>query len=795
MISPKGEHNDIPSSFGGGQMMGDFDFPKLWQLTRKSWLFILVFFLIGVLGSWAFLRYAVPMFESASILKLDIKRDSGILGLETNSRAQGSSHSLSGEIELIKSDLIHNLVIDSLPELLISYYAKGKIKDEEKYLNSPFKVEVSNLRSPPMDVPIYIQIIDSKNFELELEMDGARTEQTFEFGKWIKGDNADFKVSIKDINLDEFNSEGYYFILNSRNALLSYLKNNLLVETLNPNANTIKISFRDPNRFKARAIVNTINAVYLSETLALKNKASSQTINFLNLQLTRTDSLLSNSEQEIESFIREHKTTDILQEVDQISIEIEELNEEIEKSRMELKWIQNFEKKLANIDSLDNYIEFGIFPSDALRRAADELSTIYHDFQKIKYSSKETTLAYQSKQEQYNSAVDRLHLLLEEQKDRILDKMAYEQKRARQLEKELESLPERRTEYNRLKRYYDLNEKFYLLLMDKKAEYGISEAGTVPEFQVLSPANFPGFPISPNVGLAYLSGIGGAFALSLIFVFIRFVTHNTFETVDELENLVKTPILGIVPKKKRLGNGHSQLIIHENPKSVISEAFRTIRTNLDFISPNGQTKLLSVSSTVSGEGKTFVAVNLGGIISLSNKKVVILDLDMRKPKVHHAFGGTNEKGMSNILIGRNSFQDCLKTTDLENLFYIPSGPIPPNPSELILLDSFQQLLQNLKEEFDLIIMDSPPVGLVTDGVLLMKKSDIPLYVVRAQFTKKSFHRVIENLTNQNQIKNLSVIFNGQPSGSGSKYGYGYGYGAGYYEEANQKVSLKSFLGL
>jgi tyrosine-protein kinase Etk/Wzc len=789
------DHRQIKGTISGDNILGEFDFPKFWKLTRKSGIAISLFFLIGLIGAWAFLRYTVPLFESSSVLKLDIKSDSGILGLETGPRKGGSSNNLSGEIELIKSDLLHDLVIDSLPELNISYYAKGKIKHEERFKSSPFRVEVINPKSPPLDVPINIAIIDRETFELELEQEGGNIENRFRFGELIKGENADFRITIKDVDQEEFNSEGYYFVLNSRNSLLKYLRDNLIVETLNHTANTIRISFRDPNRFKTKEIVNTINAVYLSETLALKNKASSQTIYFLNNQLERTDSLLGNSEKEIEDFIRTYKTTNILEEVDEVSLQIEELNQEIGKTRLELNWIDQFESKIGEIDSLDEYLEIGYFPSENMARSADEIVRIHQEFKKIKYSSKQTTLLYRTKKEQYDNALFQLKVTIRDEKKRLLESMDLLRKKSRSMEEELAKLPERRTEYNRLKRYYDLNEKFYLLLMDKKAEYGISEAGTVPEFQILSSASLPSARISPKSLNTYLAGIGGALIISLFFVFVRFLTHNTFESIEELENLVTTPILGAIPGKKKLNSGYSQLVVHDNPKSAISEAFRTIRTNLDFISPNGSHNLISVSSTVSGEGKTFVAINLGAIIAMSNKKVVILDLDMRKPKIHHAFEAENEKGMSNILIGRDGFSDCLKPTGLENLYYIPSGPVPPNPSELIMLDSFDLLLEDLSKEFDLIIMDSPPVGLVTDGVLLMKKAQIPLYVVRAHFTKKGFNRVIENLTQKNQISNLSIVFNGQSQGSGSKYGYGYGYGAGYYEEKESKKGIKGFFGL
>lgn len=197
---------------------------------------------------------------------------------------------------------------------------------------------------------------------------------------------------------------------------------------------------------------------------------------------------------------------------------------------------------------------------------------------------------------------------------------------------------------------------------------------------------------------------------------------------------------------------------------------------------------MSVTSTISGEGKTFVAINLSGVIALSGVKVVIIDLDMRKPKIHRAFDVDNEVGMSTILIGKNTVEQCIHKTSIDSLDFISAGPTPPNPSELILRDEFDKTLKHLHTIYDLIFIDTPPVGLVTDGIIIMKKVDQPLYVVRAEYSKKGFEKNINKLVINNNFKNLGAILNGFDNsigyGYGYKYGYGYGYGygSGYYHE-------------
>jgi len=272
--------------------------------------------------------------------------------------------------------------------------------------------------------------------------------------------------------------------------------------------------------------------------------------------------------------------------------------------------------------------------------------------------------------------------------------------------------------------------------------------------------------------------------------------HNKISSLQELESLSKAPILGVVPFYSGEKMKVSKLVIDKNPRSAISESLRSIRTNMEFMNAKREKSVLSVTSTVSGEGKTFVSVNLGAIIALSKQRVVIVDMDMRKPKIHLAFSHENSHmGISTILIGRHTVEECVKKTNIPGLDYIPSGPTPPNPSELILNDELDELLEKLKQYYDVIILDTPPVGLVTDGILVMRKSDLPIYVVRADFSKKVFLKNINKLYTVNKFKNLALVLNSISHRQG--YGYGYGYGNQYYEEttSNKKTlsGIKDFL--
>ena len=261
---------------------------------------------------------------------------------------------------------------------------------------------------------------------------------------------------------------------------------------------------------------------------------------------------------------------------------------------------------------------------------------------------------------------------------------------------------------------------------------------------------------------------------------------NTILTYrEEIENASLTPVIGVVRKSsKSINQKFPKLIVTESPKSSLAESIRAIRTNLQFISPGKDTKIIAITSTVSGEGKSFITINLGGIIAMLDLKVVILDLDLRKPKLHYSFDDDNSAGVSTYLVGKSTLDEVLLSTDVDNLQIITSGPIPPNPAELVQSPRMQELLDKLAEKYDYILIDTPPIGLVTDGATLIKKSDISLYVIRAEYSKRSFATLPDQLVDEHQIKNMYIVFN-SVSASGRRYG-GYGYKVysygGYYSD-------------
>ncbi|MFN3315589.1 MAG: GumC family protein, partial [Raineya sp.] len=600
----------------------------------------------------------------------------------------------------------------------------------------------------------------------------------------------DFEFFIQSLKPLQEYSEDIFFVINSKSATMSYLSNNLEAFILNPQAKTIGISFKDFNATKAKDVLHTISEVYRVKSIEMKNRANKQKQEYLDAQIAKTEKELNGYEAEMEKFIIENKTNNIEGKIGELVAKIQQLTEERIKLNVKLQNLIELEIFVNQRFTSDKNIPVLPDVDAGIINLITELNRLKQLRQEQELSETPNTYSYQRFGIQINSLQKSISESIDRYKQKIFKDMAEIGKVLAEIEQSFYGLPSKITEFNKLKKKYETVQTYYNSLVQQKIQIGLAEAGTVPSFEVIAPANTPSLPISPKKILIYsVAGVLG-FVLSLLIIVAKYLLKNTIGSQNELEKLVSLPIMGSVPKYRKEKLQISKLVVHRSPKAAISEAFRNIRTNLDFMFPQvthgqGRTsqKVVSITSTISGEGKTFVTINLGGIIAMSGLRVVMVDLDMRKPKVHLGLNGSNEKGVSTILIGRHSLEECLRTTEIDNLSYIAAGPIPPNPSELVLRKEFKELIKNLKELYDIVLIDTPPVGLVTDAMIIMQQVNVRFFVLRANYSKRFFAKNIQRIAKTHQIQRIGLILNAIES----KGSYGYGYG-GYYEE--QTLSKK-----
>lgn len=756
------------------------DFNKLKVVLYKNWLWLTLLFILINLTAYLSVRYTKNIYESESIIKLDVKTEASSLGI-TGFMNESNSNLISGEIEVIQSKLFLSRVLD-FAHIEVDCYSIGRVLNSDLFNNPPVFVKYTIRDNSILNTPIYYDPTSADGFTLKAGDHGEEIKG--QYGKKISLPEVDLMLT-KNKSFIKGSEIGYYILINSEDALLNNLSKNLVVEPLNFNAKTIRVSLKDSNPFKAKTILSIVDSLYLQYSYEQKNLANKQKIDWLTNELRQIEKKMEDYEDYFEGFTLQNKTNDLEQD---LSKTIAAINQ-IDTQRF------NVTKRIEEVNQLIDTLNSGNLSFSSayqynlpayLGKSIEEIQQLYLQQEKLKLSYNEPTFAYRQKQRAIEALVKKISLQLEETKKSNLLRLRDLNKKKQKLEDDFAKMPDRNTLFSKNKRFYKLYEELYLLMMHSKSEFEIAQAGSTPDFKILSSATIPKNAISPK--RLMIAGIGAVLSLFICLLLIGtlYLLNNRITNIYELEKITElVPLLGIVPAMHRTVT--YGLYVKEYPKSMVSESFRTLRTNLDFFGAKIPKKIIALSSTVSGEGKSFVAMNLGAVIAMSNKKVILLDLDMRKPKNTALPIKLDDfsKGMSTILIHKHTWNECVTNTSIENFDYIPSGPHPPNPSELLLSDEFTKLMDELKKSYDFILLDTPPVGLVTDGIMAMKRADISIYIFKATYSKKEFIKTMMRTISANKFSNVVMLLNALPSISYKGFGYG------YYEEPKTSFNIKS----
>ena len=786
--SPFSENTNTIAGNSSDVFSQEFDLTRMLVIARKSLVWMAIIFIFSLLGAVFFIRYTKPVFESKSQLKLDLSSEASAIGLsksESSLEEYSSASKVIGEVEFVKSSLVTKGVIGR-SDIEIGYYVLGDILYEERFQNSPIELTYKVINPSLYNQRVNVFLKSATEYSYSYLWGEETVEGYATYGNLVTTEGFVFSINKSSNWSNELIGSEMFCVVYSSQYIEHYLSQNLTVDIDNLEAKIISIGFKDFNKFKAAYIVDVFDSVYLEKTIEFKTSKQEKTLRFLESSLDKTAESLLNAENDLEGFLKRNKSGEIKSLYDRVYSKIDELEKE-KTSALKFHYIyKDIEESIEKGHDLDVFFPaLGGIEDPQLIEALTAYNSLRMDMLRIKNSQSENTFAYRRKQNTLNNSKLSLMNQLSQSKHLLQKELFQINASILNLEGEALGLPSKETELARLKRHYDIYEKFYLLLLEKQTEFEIAKAGAIPSFVILSNATLSEVPVFPQARMAYGFAIGFAFLISIILVLIRYLLDSSLSSLKEIESDLMLPVMGGIPEYKKEKMDVSKLVVHQNPKSQISEALRSIRTNIDFISNiRDRKKVISITSTISGEGKTFVAINLAGVLAQSNLKVVLLDLDMRKPKVHLSFGVDNEKGMSTILIGKHKIEECVKKTSIDNLDFIPSGPTPPNPSELILRPDFKELIDKLHQTYDIVFIDSPPVGLVTDGILIMKHVDIALYVLRLNYSKRSFKANLHRLVEQANFKHMGIIVNAVQD----IHSYGYGYGYGYYENDSQTPS-------
>lgn len=782
------------------QINQDFDLRLLLHVLGKNIIWILFLFVIGLSSAFLLIRYTKPVYKTKSVIQLTGENEQPEKNIFAESLSNPyASSNLAKEIELLRSPVFLKRVAESLP-LGVNYYSKGAILNFELYRSTPFFVEYENITNLNYGKKYDVDFFSETQYHISIQGSGNKSnKQLFNFGEWVSYDQMNIKISKNEAKKQvALNEENFYFTIVNPQVNLVEIINSLNVRVLNEAAKTIEISYTGYNPVKVAEIANGIAKEFEFFNLEKKQESSNKLLAYIDKTLGIVTTGLSENEKELLKFNKGESIDPFYAQIQYSGLFQKEVK--FEEAQRTLLYDIDVLKKIKSY-KINNKADLVVVSANlsgtgvgsALTPYLGKFEQLFNQVEEMQYTAPENSPVYrkmiymiEQHKISWNAAIDAMIGVTQE---RIQELM---KSRPVLMMGGTSSLDTINLNYNILKRIKDINEKFFNQLVQKKAEYTIAREGFTPEYQILEYAAVPESPISPDKKIILISALAAWFLLSVLLVGIRYILTDEILLVNDISKYTSSPILGMIHKYKE-DIPVSQLIVDKKTKGLIAEAFRSVRTNLQFIYNEEGPKVITLTSTISGEGKTFVSMNLAGILAFSGSKVIILDCDMRKPKIHQGFQVDNELGMSTILIGKTSINECIRKSSMENLDFITAGPIPPNPAELLLNKKMEDTIKELKKEYDYVVIDNPPVGLVSDAIVNLQRADYPIYIFRSDYSRKFFINNLNRLKEENKISNISCILNsvdlaknksyGYGYGYGTyNYGYGYGYGFGYYEE-------------
>jgi len=766
----------------------DFSLGLLLYIINKSIIWLILIVIISVSLSVIYLRYTPRIYQASTSLIRKEQKTQQVLGIKVGLEGNDVG-TLSRELDLIKSSIFAERVVRNLP-LQIGYYKEGKTKliAAELYTASPFIVIADSVSDDILNVPIYVNMLGGSNLHISFSMNGRDYEKTIDTSEVYATQYFSIKIKIKNIiNKSEATSDIYNFKFLDKSDLVDEVSDKLEVAPVDAIAMIVSLSYKDRNPDKARDIIATVCDQFIKYDVELKSESFQNIIKFIDNEIDTfglafdkfQDSVTA---ERIKDGYLEHGGDYLSQlsgKASDYESKFRDFEYDIELMKT-LKQLLIVNKEYANLPAIKFKLSSVSFDEDVkhindLQQQRNILlmdATPQHpQIRLIDREIEDSKIRLNKNIDNALMALQDEFSLLKQQYQKYLD--------------EILRIPGLQSKYERLAKMAQIRNDFINNLFEQKSNYLIAGAGIVSDYVILEKPRYNPVPISPNEVGIKLAGLLIGLILGLIMIVIRYLMHNTITSIEDVEKKINAPMLGVIPRYKEELE-RSQVVVTQDPKSAITESFRAVRTNLQFISNTPGSKILSTTSTIPGEGKTFVSLNIAAILTLLNKKVIILDFDMRKPRLDKIFDVEIHKGVSTILSGQTKVDDCIMESGIPNLDFITSGPVPPNPSELILLPKLHEVLDYLKSKYDYIIIDTPPIGLVTDALEILKISDFPIYILRAAYSNRSFVHSINRTISESKIKNLSVVVNdfgrgasGYGYGYGNTYGYNYGYGYGY----------------
>lgn len=685
---------------------------------------------------------------------------------------------LADEATIFKS---YPLIKSTLEELNfdVIYTVERDWNEVEIYNESPITLTYDKSQakeSIPYSSLFKFTAIDNSKFQLSVETISGEEIHSGEYNydEQIQLNEFEFTISrnLDNWNLIQKNSKINISLKSLVNETYVY-QNRLNFEEGEGQSKILSLSLKSKTPEKSIDFINTLINRYINQNLTEKNKVSQATVDFIDSQLAVISDSLNNKEKNLEEF---KSSTDL----SSISIEGQSLItkfNKIESEKAEYEVMQQYYDYLqSSIENSDETNLQNLIAPSAFGITDDIINSLVNSLIELNIN-KAQLLENGNDKNPLLEQIDRRIVQISNTLKESLENLSNANKiilndlndRSRNIINQAKKLPNTERQLVNLNRLLMLNENIYLFLMEKRSSAAITLSSNVPDCKVIEPAMLnPLGPIAPNRKMYYLVSVLIGIILPLVVFILLDFLNSTIRDKEEVMSLTNIPIMGLIPNSKFIKDNK---IVFNQPKSVLAESFRTIRTNLMFYQQGKVPFVIMVTSTVAKEGKTFCAINLAASLAASGKKTVLLGFDLRKPQIHNYLSLSDKEGVSNYLTGSVGIKDIVQSTSEKNLYVVTSGAIPPNPAELIATSRTSELLDELKSQFDVIILDTPPIGLVADSLLLQKESDLNLYLVRQNYSKREFLNQANELYDSSKMENLCIVYNGVDKSSSYKYGY------------------------
>lgn len=776
------------------------DIKKYFFLILKHWWWFAITLFISVTIAYMVNRYSQEVFSNSCTLIIgEPETRAGTVEsmLDELSRIRGKKRKavVENEISILKSHKMSRLALEEL-DFDIEYVGVGRrgIAETRLYNKCPFIVKLDSSTPTQKGYPITILILNKDKYKLVME-EPFNLDTTLQFGSKFCFKSFNFTIELRNKELfqeNEWTNNKIYFRVFDLNNLANSYSKNIFVEVNAEKGSILTLSSKGYVKEQIANYLNKLTEVYIRSNLNEKNKTSENTIEFIDNQLNGIIDSLQVTGKRLQSFRSTNKVINLSQEGTFLFEKMQDMQSE--KAALDIN-SRYYSYLLEYIDERKDYSDV-IAPS-VIGIQDHLLSTLVAQLNELNLERRNLNLSVVENSPQVslinNQILNTRDALYENLKSLVEGNkisMAELDQRIAEIEVEVQKLPGTERQLIDIEREFAINDQIYTFLLEKRAEAGITLASNISDHKMLDVSR-PGNAVSikPSTRKNYFFAIFVGVGLPFLIIIIIDILNTKIIDRKYLEAHLRVPVVGNI--------GHNfegtELPVNENPRSSLSESFRSLRTNLQYILSKPEDKVIAISSAVSGEGKTFTSVNLACILAMTGKKTLIVNLDLRRPKVHKVFNLENKEGVSTYLIGMNSFDEVLSESNIQNLTVVTSGPIPPNPSELISSNKMKEFIKKSREEFDVVILDTPPIGIVSDCLSIQEVIDSFLYVIRHSYSDKQVIKLINDVSEKQIVRNAGIVVNDIQAkgyeGYSYKYGYTYNYSNNYYENEYKQESI------